>query len=116
MIEQAVRWFTAKRRAEASASAPLAPCDSGEPRVLLFTGSDCSVCERQRAIIEDVRGHWPGGLCVERVDTAENPVEARAFGVMSVPTTVVISGDGRIASLTGGLMRAEELKQRLREA
>jgi thioredoxin-like negative regulator of GroEL len=116
VIGQAVRWFSAKRRAEVCAAASFTPCDTGEPRVLLFTGPGCSACERQNAIIDDVRGHWPGGLCVERVDTSENPVEARAFGVMSVPTTFIISGDGRIASQLDGLVRADELEERLREA
>lgn len=113
VIGQALRWLTAKRQAAIVASAQAPASESREPRVLLFTGPRCSTCERQKAIIDEVRGRWPGGLCVDRVDAAENPVEARAFGVMSVPTTVVIAGDGRIASITGGLVRADELERQL---
>jgi hypothetical protein len=113
VIGQALRWFTARRQAAiiASAQAPLP--EARELRVLLFTGPSCSTCERQKAIIDEVRSRWPGGFCSDRVDAAENPVEARAFGVMSVPTTVVIAGDGRIASITGGLVRADELERQL---
>jgi thioredoxin-like negative regulator of GroEL len=116
VIGQALRWFSAKRQTAIANATQLPASETHEPRVLLFTGPRCSTCERQKAIIDAVSSRWPGGLCVDRVDAAENPVEARAFGVMTVPTTVVISADGHIAHVSGGLIRADELERRLHEA
>jgi thioredoxin-like negative regulator of GroEL len=113
MIGQALRWFTGKRQDAIAASMQLPPSESRDPRVLLFTGPRCSTCERQKVIIDEVTSHWPGGLCVDRIDAAEDPVAARAFGVLTVPTTVVIAPNGDIAKINGGLVRAEELERQL---
>jgi thioredoxin-like negative regulator of GroEL len=116
VIGQALRWLVAERQCSIANSTQLSSSESREPRVVLFTGPRCSSCERQKAIIDEVTSRWPGGLCVDRVDASENPVEARAFGVMTVPTTVVISPDGHISKITGGLVRADELERLLHAA
>jgi len=116
VIGQAIRWFVGKRQDGIASSVQLPPSESNDPRVLLFTGPRCSTCERQKAIIDEVTSHWPGGLCVDRIDASEDPVAARAFGVLTVPTTVVISPTGGIAKITGGLVRAEELERQLSAA
>ena len=116
MIGKGFRWLIGNRQATIANSVQLPPSESRDPRVLLFTGPRCSTCERQKAIVDQVTSHWPGGLCVDRIDAAEDPMAARAFGVMSVPTTVVIAPNGSISKITGGLVRADELERQLHAA
>jgi len=116
VIGQALRWLIGNRQAAIANSAQLPSSESHDPRLLLFTGPRCSTCDRQKAIIDQVTSRWPGGLCVDRIDAAEDPMAARAFGVMSVPTTVVIAPNGSIAKITGGLVRADELERQLSAA
>ena len=116
VIGKGFRWLIGNRQATIANSVQLPPSESRDPRVLLFTGPRCSTCERQKAIVDQVTSHWPGGLCVDRIDAAEDPMAARAFGVMSVPTTVVIAPNGSISKITGGLVRADELERQLHAA
>ncbi len=116
VFAQAIRWLIGNRQNDIANSVQLPPSESHDPRVIFFTGPRCSTCDRQKAIIEQVTSHWPGGLCVDRIDASEDPVSARAFGVMTVPTTVVISPTGSISKITGGLIRPDELERQLTAA
>ncbi len=101
------------RRRRAIAGAPLPGLADGLTTVLLFTGSLCSECVRQKEILQDV-GRQVGGWRVREVQAArEQPLAAR-FGVESVPATVLLDREGRSVAVNYGLADADVLLGQLR--
>jgi thiol-disulfide isomerase/thioredoxin len=101
------------RRRRAIAGAPLPGLAGGQTTVLLFTGSLCTDCVRQREILQDV-GRQVGGWRVHEVQAArEQPLAAR-FGVESVPATVLLDREGHSVAVNYGLAGADVLLGQLR--
>jgi thiol-disulfide isomerase/thioredoxin len=101
------------RRRRAIAGAPLPGLSGGQTTVLLFTGSLCTDCARQKEILQDVRSQV-GGWRVREVQAArEQPLAAR-FGVQSVPATVLLDREGHSVAVNYGLAEADVLLGQLR--
>ncbi len=104
-------WRDSRRR-RAIAGAPLPSLAGGETTVLLFTGSLCTDCARQKEILQDVRSQV-GGWRVREVQAArEQPLAAR-FGVQSVPATVLLDREGHSVAVNYGLAEANVLLAQL---
>lgn len=82
----------------------------GRPTVVAFSAPDCPVCRTAQdpalAVLEDRTG---GRVRVIHVDAALRPEVARAFGVLTAPTTVVLAADGSVAAANQGFATAERL-------
>jgi thioredoxin-like negative regulator of GroEL len=86
------------------------------PRLITFSSSGCTQCRTQRRILDAVVSEWCGGVDIAYVDAADEPDLARTFGVIVVPTTVVVAASGRIIGVNGGLADAHRLLRQLSEA
>lgn len=75
---------------------------SGFARILSFYGPSCDACDRQKAVLAELASARPGALTVELRDASADYDAARQFGLLIVPTTVVISADGTIAAINSG--------------
>jgi Thioredoxin len=72
------------------------------PDILYFTGANCTVCQvaqrpalaRLRELIDDV--------VIREIDVADDPHTARAYRVMTLPTTVVFDSEGRMTAVNAG--------------
>lgn len=102
-----------RRRSRAIAGRPLPELAAGEPTVLLFTGSLCSDCIRQKRILQDVRTRLGGWRMHELYAAKEAPLAAR-FGIQSVPATVLLGPEGRSVAVNYGLVQADVLVGQLR--
>jgi thiol-disulfide isomerase/thioredoxin len=86
----------------------------GQAALLYFSGPRCAPCARQRSIIERLRRS--AGLAVVEVDVVERPDLAQRFGILTVPSTAVVAGDGRVLALNFGFTPAERLSAQVRSA
>lgn len=84
---------------------------TGRPLVLLFTGTLCSDCIRQKDVL--ARLAPAGEIAVQEIFAARSPQLARRFGVRSVPATVVLDGEGRPQAVNYGLVDAATLVRQL---
>jgi thioredoxin 1 len=81
----------------ASAAAP------GEnPCLLDFSAEWCGPCKQMKPIIEAIARDYQGKLRVGMVDIEASPNTAARFGVMSVPTFVILARDGAEAARFNG--------------
>ncbi len=71
-----------------------------------FFATWCGPCRMMSTILEDVEESNPE-IKIVKVDVDENPNLARKFGIMSIPTIVVIK-DGEMAGKHVGLMQADD--------
>lgn len=102
-----VRSRLARRQTIGVSAAPAA-----EPYILYFTGEGCTVCRTHQepalAKLSSVR--------VDKVDAVADRTLADQFHVYTLPTTVVMSADGRALHVNYGYAPAPKLDRQLAEA
>lgn len=71
-----------------------------------FFATWCGPCRMMSTILEEVEESNPE-INIVKVDVDENPNLARKFGIMSIPTIIVMK-DGEMAGKHVGLMQADD--------
>jgi|SRR5215218_4152633 len=85
-----------------------------KPVLVYFTTPDCAPCKTiQRPAINRVSHLLAGELEVVEIDATERPDLAKAWGVMSVPTTFVLDTRGEARYVNNGVARAEKLLEQI---
>ena len=85
-----------------------------KPVLVYFTTPDCSPCKTiQRPAINQVSHLLGEELEVVEIDATERPDLAKAWGVMSVPTTFVLDTRGEARYVNNGVARAEKLLEQI---
>ena len=79
--------------------------------VLFFTGEYCTVCRyRQKPALEALQGEMNGRLRVVELDAARETALAKRFGVLSLPTTVILAADGTVGAVNYGFAPGDQLR------
>lgn len=92
---------------------PLIPV-TGVPAILYFTTPECQPCKTiQRPALARLQERLGDRIQVVEVDAAERPDLAVLYGVLSVPTTFIIDGEGKLRHVNHGATRTEKLAQQL---
>ena len=85
-----------------------------KPVLVYFTTPDCVPCKTvQRPAIRRVSHLLGEELEVVEIDATERPDLAKAWGVMSVPTTFVVDAHGEARYVNNGVARAEKLLEQI---
>jgi len=85
---------------------------TGEPYILYFTGEGCTVCRtHQEPALKKL-----GPVRVDRVEAITERTLADRFHVYTLPTTVVMSADGRALHVNYGYAPATKLERQLADA
>ena len=75
---------------------------AGDKPVLVdFWATWCGPCRMIAPVIEQVAAEFEGRAVVGKVDVDEEPGLAQRFGVMSIPTLIVMKG-GKVVEQAGG--------------
>ena len=102
-----VRSRLARARALGVAVAPAA-----DPYILYFTGENCSVCRtHQEPALAKL-----AGVRIDKVDAIAERELADRFHVYTLPTTVVMSPQGRSLHVNYGYAPANKLERQLADA
>ena len=91
----------------------------GRPTLVAFSTPSCTACHKAQApaiaLVREQLGL--DHLRVIRIDAARQPDVARAFGVLTVPSTVVIGTDGdQIVAINRGFAPSGRLLEQLAQA
>jgi hypothetical protein len=118
-----VRTWNARRVQRLQRSAPdwaaLGAQPDGRRTLIAFSTPSCAACHQaQSPAIEFVREQLgEHSLRVIRVDAASQPRAARAFGILTVPSTVVVAAGGQhIVAVNQGFAPSARLVQQLQLA
>jgi thioredoxin-like negative regulator of GroEL len=104
---EAYRSRRARRLAAGATSA-----SATDPYILYFTGESCTVCRtHQEPALAKL-----GAVRVDKVDAIAERELADRFHVYTLPTTVVMSAEGRALHVNYGYAPAQKLDRQLAEA
>jgi thioredoxin-like negative regulator of GroEL len=83
----------------------------GRPTIVAFSTPSCAACHTAQlpALAHLQRRTGEHALRVLQVDAADQPHVARAFGVLTVPSTVVLSAEGGVLAVNNGFATADRL-------
>jgi thioredoxin-like negative regulator of GroEL len=99
------------RRARAR-SLGVAAAPAVEPYIIYFTGESCTVCRtHQEPALAKL-----AGVRIDRVDAIAERELADRFHVYTLPTTVVMSPEGRSLHVNYGYAPANKLERQLTDA
>lgn len=83
------------------------------PAIVVFSTADCAQCQLlQKPALNELQMLIPGVQIVQ-VDAIAHPEVAAAFGILTVPTTVVLDGQQRPVATNNGYAPAARLYQQL---
>ena len=113
------RWLQARRTAAlATAALPselvrtVAP---GRPNLLYFTTEQCAQCRFQQApILTQLQAKMD--VVIHKLDAVEQEALAHFYGIMTVPTTVVLDPQLRPVAINHGVAPLQKLQAQIGQA
>lgn len=110
----AVVWQWRQRRLGARGLPGLVETQAGRPTVVYFTLPQCGPClALQRPALAQLQAELGEGVQVVTIDASEQPEVAKAWGVVSVPTTFVLDRAGQTVAVNNGVALVEKLRGQL---
>jgi thiol-disulfide isomerase/thioredoxin len=106
----ALERFRSRHARGLALGAPATPAT--EPYIIYFTGENCTVCRtHQEPALAKL-----AGVRIDKVDAVAERELADRFHVYTLPTTVVMSAEGRALEVNYGYTPANKLERQLAEA
>lgn len=68
-----------------------------------FYADWCGPCKMMAPIFEEVEKDFEGKVEFKKIDVEENPGEAGKYGVMGIPTFVLMKGDEEVSRKVGAM-------------
>lgn len=79
-------------------------------KLLDFWASWCGPCKMMNPVIDELEKEYEGKIEVVRINVDENPQEASKYGVMSIPTYVVLRDEKEVGRKVGYTAKPEMVK------
>ncbi|TCL40848.1 thioredoxin [Harryflintia acetispora] len=89
--------------------------EQGVTALVDFYADWCGPCKMLGPIVEQLAGEITDGTLIGKVNIDENPAVAQKFGVMSIPTVVVLK-DGKEVARSVGFTSKDKLVSLLAQA
>lgn len=84
------------------------------PAVLYFATSTCSQCRLQQTpILQRLTAEWGDDVHLCKVDAVAYEELTQHFGILTVPSTVVLDAHRRTVAINHGLASAERLRDQM---
>ena len=104
---EAIRSRRAQSRSVGATAEP-----ASDPYILYFTGDGCTVCKtHQEPALAKL-----GAVRIDKVDAVADRTLADRFNVYTLPTTVVMTPEGKALHVNYGYATAPKLERQLAEA
>ena len=79
-------------------------------KLLDFWASWCMPCKMMQPVFEELKKEYQGKIEFIEINVDENPTEAQKYGVMSIPTYIVIKDEKEVGRRVGFTPKAEMIK------
>ena len=78
-----------------------------QPVLVDFWAPWCGPCRMIAPVIEEIAAEFDGRAVVGKIDVDEEPAIAQRFGVMSIPTLIVLKGGKVVEQAVGARGKAD---------
>ncbi|HEC22183.1 MAG TPA: thioredoxin [Chloroflexi bacterium] len=111
------RWQVSRVRRRGISSEILEALRPGIPAVIYFWSEGCAPCRLvQKPALEQLQAELgPQGVQIVPVNAVERPDLADEWGVLSLPTTFIVDGEGRPRRVNHGVARTGQLRRQIEE-
>lgn len=79
-------------------------------KLLDFKAGWCGPCKMMAPVIEELEKELDGKVEIEKINVDENQAEAAKYGVMSIPTFIVLKDGKEVGRKIGVTAKADLLK------
>lgn len=84
--------------------------ESDMPVLVDFWAEWCPPCRMMGPIIDEIAAEMKGTLKVVKLDTDDNPITSRDYGIVSIPTFNIYKGGELVGSVVGGRPKRDLVK------
>jgi len=95
----------------------LAESTAKQPTLLYFRSETCAVCPTQARYLAEVLAAEEGGngrFILQPIDIDHHPDKASQYGIMTLPTTMLLDAAGQVREINYGLTPPHKLRQQLK--
>ncbi|MFO7679754.1 MAG: thioredoxin family protein [Chloroflexota bacterium] len=85
----------------------------GQPTLLYFRSDTCGTCPTQSRYLEQLLAGENGRFTLHSINVDTEPDKARQYGVMTLPTTMIIDAAGQVKEINYGLTPSHKLQKQL---
>lgn len=86
---------------------------NGQPSLLYFWSDDCAPCVTQAQFLRQLPDQVSEQVRVEKIDAEKEPQMAATYGVFTLPTTMLVDGQGSVRHVNYGLTDVRKLTSQL---
>lgn len=106
--------FQARHRVRAQKAVRRQPImANGQPSLLYFWSDDCAPCVTQAQFLRQLPEQVREQVRVEKIDAEKEPEMAAIYGVFTLPTTMLVDGQGSVRHVNYGLTDVRKLTGQL---
>jgi thiol-disulfide isomerase/thioredoxin len=90
----------------------------GRRTLIAFSTPSCAACHKAQAPAIEIAQQRVGAEAIRviPIDAAQQPDVAKAFGVMTVPSTVIVGAAGQVVAINQGFASSTRLVEQLQRA
>jgi thioredoxin 1 len=85
----------------------------GQPTLLYFRSDSCGTCPAQARYLDQLVDKENGRFAIQSIDVDIEPEKAKQYGVMTLPTTMILDTTGQVKEINYGLTPSHKLQKQL---
>lgn len=86
---------------------------AGQPTLLYFRSDTCGTCPTQARYLDQLADKGNGRFAIQHINVDREPEKAKKFGVMTLPTTMILDTTGQVKEINYGLTPSYKLAKQL---